>query len=82
MKTVADEIEKLRTMKVPGLIDRYREVWGKEPRCKNRTHLWRRIAWKIQEQRLGGLSNVAKRRLEELKRDAEKANAEIVRSRA
>ncbi len=33
---------------------------------KNRTWLWRRIAWKIQEQKFGGLSEVAKRRLDEL----------------
>ena len=63
---VAEEIEELRAMKIPDLIDRYREVWGKEPRCKNKTYLWRRIAWRIQEQRFGGLSEVAKRRLNEL----------------
>ncbi len=66
MKPIAEEIELLRRMKVPDLVDRYREVWDKEPRCKNKTFLWRRIAWRIQEQRFGGLSEVAKRRLDEL----------------
>ena len=33
---------------------------------KHRDWLWRRIAWKIQEQRFGGLSGVARRRLDEL----------------
>ena len=66
MTSIAKEIESLRRMKVPDLVARYREVWGKEPRCKNREHLWKRIAWKIQEQRFGGLSKIAKQRLEEL----------------
>ncbi len=66
MRTIREQIEDLRGMKVFQLVERYREVWGKEPRCKNKTHLWRRIAWKIQEQKLGGLSKVAKRRLDVL----------------
>ena len=33
---------------------------------KHREHLWRRIAWRIQEQRFGGLSTVAKRKLDAL----------------
>ncbi len=66
MRTIREQIADLRGMKVFQLVERYREVWGKEPRCKNKTHLWRRIAWKIQEQKLGGLSKVAKRRLDEL----------------
>ena len=53
-------------MKVPELIERYRELYGRPPRVKRREHLWKRCAWKLQEQRFGGLSTVAKRRLEEL----------------
>ena len=48
------------------LAARYEEVWGKPPRSKNRHYLWKRIAWKLQEQRYGGLSKVAQSRLEEL----------------
>ena len=33
---------------------------------KHREHLWRRIAWKIQEQRFGGLSGAARKKLDEL----------------
>ena len=53
-------------MAVPELVERYEELFGKPPRCRNREHLWKRCAWKLQEQRFGGLSTVAKRRLEEL----------------
>lgn len=66
MKTVEEEIEELRQMKVPQLLARYREVFGKDSRVKHPDWLWKRIAWKIQENQYGGLSNVAKRRLEEL----------------
>ena len=33
---------------------------------KHREHLWRRIAWKIQEQRFGGLSGAARKKLDGL----------------
>ena len=66
MKPVAEEIAELRTLAVPELVDRYQAVFGKPPRVKHRDWLWRRIAWKIQEQRFGGLSVAAKRRLDEL----------------
>ncbi len=66
MKSVTQEIAELRGMQVRELVERYRELHGREPKVKNQTWLWKRCAWKVQEQRLGGLSKVAKRRLEEL----------------
>ncbi len=66
MTNIAGEIEELRGLPTPDLVERYRELWGKEPHCKHREHLWKRCAWKLQEQKFGGLSQVAKGRLEEL----------------
>jgi hypothetical protein len=66
VKPISEEIAELRAMRVPELVERYVVVFGKAPRCKQPTWLWRRIAWKIQEQRFGGLSETAKVRLEEL----------------
>ncbi len=66
MTPIAVEIEALRGMKVAQLVDRYAELFGKPPRVKNREHLWKRCAWKMQEIRFGGLSRKAKERLEEL----------------
>jgi hypothetical protein len=66
MKTIAEEIAELRAMPVAELVERYEALHGKAPRVRNRDHLWRRCAWKLQEQRFGGLSTVAKRRLDEL----------------
>ena len=65
-KSITEEIQELRAMPGPELIVRYEAVFGKPPRTKNCTWLWRRIAWKLQEQRFGGLSEVARRRLDEL----------------
>lgn len=61
-----EEVEVLRKLGVPELLARYREVFAKEPRSRNHAFLWKRIAWKLEEQRLGGLSQVARDRLEGL----------------
>ena len=66
MKSIADEIEELRAMTVAELVPRYEDAFRKPPRVKHREWLWKRIAWKIQEQRFGGLSNAAKRQIDEL----------------
>ncbi len=63
-ETMAARIQTLRTLPLPDLRDRYREAFdGKEPPSNNRDHLWRRIAWRIQERELGGLSPDAQQRL-------------------
>ncbi len=64
---MAREIEELRKISAADLRAKYREVWGREPRVKHsREFLFKRIAWRLQEIRLGGLSQVARDRLEEL----------------
>jgi len=64
--SIIDEIATLRELTAADLVERYTELHGKPPRSKHREWLWRRVAWKLQEQRFGGLSQVAKRRLDEL----------------
>ncbi len=86
-KSITQEIAELRAMGVPELVERYEAVHGKPPRVKHRDWLWRRIAWKVQEQRFGGLSEVAKRRLDELIAELElplgqrTVNGKVARSR-
>ncbi len=63
---VAQQIAELRGLSVPALVARYEALFGKPPRVKNREWLWKRCAWKLQEQAFGGLSGAAKARLEEL----------------
>ena len=64
--TVAAEINALRRMGTPELKTKYREVFGEEPRSSNKAFLWKRIAWRIQEIKFGGLSERAKTRAREL----------------
>ena len=66
MKSIVKQIEEMRAMNVPELVTKYKKVFGKAPRVKNKEWLWKRIAWKIQEQKHGGLTVVAQRRLEAL----------------
>ena len=63
-KPITEIIAELRGAPVAELAERYEEVFATPPRVKHREWLWRRIAWKIQEQRFGGLSEVARRRLD------------------
>lgn len=66
MADIEAEIEALEMLNLGQLIERYKSVVGTAPRVKNRQHLIRRVAWRLQEDRLGGLSKVAKRRLNDL----------------
>src|SRR6185295_2101112 len=66
MKSIVGEIAELRTLPVADLVARYEAAFGKAPRVRHREYLWKRVAWKIQERRFGGLSTVAKDRLEAL----------------
>ena len=66
MNDLAREIQELRGLSMNDLVNRYVELFGKTPRVKHREWLWKRCAWKIQEERYGGLSQAARRRLEEI----------------
>ncbi len=68
-RSIACEMQELRAMPVCDLVNRYETAFGRPPRVRHQNWLWRRIAWRIQEQRYGGLSTVARRRLDELVAD-------------
>jgi hypothetical protein len=65
------ELGKLEFMKVTQLAKRYEELFGQPCRSRNKQYLVRRIAWRLQCNSEGGLSERAKRRIEELADDAE-----------
>ena len=65
------ELGKLEFMKVKQLAKRYEELFGQPCRSHNKQYLVRRIAWRLQCNLEGGLSERAKRRIEELADDAE-----------
>ena len=68
-------IDALRQMTVAELREEWRRVMDEEPRSRNRTWLWRRLAWAIQAMEFGGLSERARRRIEELIPIAEEGDA-------
>jgi Protein of unknown function (DUF2924) len=69
-ETLAREIEGLRKLKTKALRARYQELFGEETGSWNQAHLYRRMAWRLQAQALGGLSERAQRRAGELAEEA------------
>ncbi len=64
-------ITALRRMTVTQLRDKYLEVFGEPSRSGNKDFLFKRVAWRIQSLAEGDLSERARRRAEELARDAD-----------
>jgi hypothetical protein len=65
------EIESLRRANMSGLRKKYEEVFQEPTRCRNREHLFRRIAWRLQALAEGDLSERARGRAREIARDAD-----------
>ena len=65
------ELCNLELMKAVQLKKRYEQLFGEPCHSCNKTYLVRRIAWRLQANAEGGLSERAKRRIEELADDAE-----------
>lgn len=68
---IEKEVAALEQMTVGQLQDRYVEVFGELVRSRHRQYLIRRIAWRIQANAEGGLSERARQRAEELADDAD-----------
>ncbi len=64
------EIARLEGMATKELVAEFTERWGYQSHSHNRKWLIRRIAWRIQEQAHGGLSERAKARIQELAANA------------
>jgi len=64
-------VDELQSMTAGELRQRYAEVFGEVTRSGNRPWLTRRIAWRLQAQAEGGLSERARKRAAELARDAD-----------
>ena len=64
------ELKRLRTLKTPQLKARYAELFGEPTRCNNRPYLIKRIAWRLQADAEGDLSERARQRAAEMADDA------------
>src|SRR5690606_24635500 len=65
------EIRALRAMSVNQLRVKYAEVYGEENRCRNKDYLIRRIAWRLQANASGGISERARLRAQELANESD-----------
>src|SRR4051794_31434028 len=70
-KAIEQTIAALRRMTVTQLRDKYLEVFGEPSRSGNKDFLFKRVAWRVQALAEGDLSERARRRAEELARDAD-----------
>lgn len=60
------QIAQLRRLTVGGLRKKYLELFGEESKSSNKPYLFKRIAYRIQERKHGGLSERARQRAETL----------------
>jgi hypothetical protein len=68
---IREEIESLRHLTTAQLKDKYREVFSEASRSNHKQFLFRRIAWRIQANAWGGLSERARSRALEIADDAD-----------
>lgn len=69
--SIAKEIAMLSSKSVSELLAKYAEVFGEPTRTYNRDNLIKRIAWRMQANACGDLSERARRRADELANDAD-----------
>jgi hypothetical protein len=67
--SISERIAQFKAMTVAQLREEWRKYYGEETRTRNRDYLWKRLAWRIQELKYGGLSDAAKARIAEINRD-------------
>src|SRR5215212_9609506 len=70
-QTVSQQLAALSGMGVSALRQKYQEVFGEPSRSGNKAYLFKKLAWRIQSLAEGTLSERARRRAEELARDAD-----------
>src|SRR5580700_5817608 len=66
---VTGAIDELHDLKIPVLKKRYQELFGEASKSSNKQFLFRRIAWRLQSNAEGGLSERARRRATEIADD-------------
>jgi hypothetical protein len=71
MIDVRNEIAALKRMTVAELQERYAAVFGEPTKSHHKQYLWRRIAWRLQANAEGDLSDRARRRAAELANDGD-----------
>ena len=75
------ELEKLKDKSLEELQAQFEQIFGKKTDSTNDTFLQRKIAYRIQEIELGGLSSKAKMRIAELIEKCNPVNNKLLRPR-
>jgi hypothetical protein len=70
-QAMAEQIEALRDMTIAELRDRYQDAFGEPTTSRHKDFLRKRIAWRLQANEHGGLSERALRRAEELANESD-----------
>jgi len=70
-RAVIKAVEQLRGLTVAALRTKFRELFGEESKSSNKQFLFRRIAWRMQANAEGDLSERARRRAGEIADDAD-----------
>jgi hypothetical protein len=68
---IGKEVAAMQRMTTGELAEKYAEVFGESTRSRHRQYLIKRIAWRMQANAEGGLSERARRRAAELANDAD-----------
>ena len=68
---VVRTIDELQHLTIPVLKQRYRELFGQDSKSSNKQFLFRRIAWRLQANAEGGLSERARQRAMEVAEEAD-----------
>ena len=74
-----DKIMALKNASKEKLQELYKELYGEEASGTNKTQLWRKIAYKIQEKEQGGLSPKAEEKLKALIEEFDPVNNKALR---
>ena len=78
-------IEELRGLNIPALRRKYHELFGEQSKSSHNKFLFRRIAWRLQANAEGGLSDRARRRAAEIADDSDlrtRAARELISTQA
>ncbi len=79
-ETIVEQIMNLKNQSLEQLKAKYEEVFkGEKPTSNNKTYLWRKIAYRIQEIEYGGLSTDSQARINELINQYDPVNNKALR---
>ena len=74
-----NEIMALKNATAEKLLKRYKELYGEDATGTHKTYLWRKIAYKLQEQKHGSLSAKARGKLKALIEEFDPINNKALR---